>query len=241
MYFSRMLSASLLAAVVSGNATAAGPGVPGILDRPTPPACCADGICYPNAATSGAYPTRWRRWPGEALVPTPAEGGPGRPGLELRPFEPLRPEEEDRRAPPPIPTPDAEQPESEGGATRPPTTSSPATPPSTYPPSTTPGTPPLTPPGDLESPTRTPFEDDVPTQPTTEPGNLLPFGQLESPGDDPPPAPPFRARAIAEAPVRKRVELPKVSPSPSPVRRAVAPSQPSHSDDPPPAFPLTLG
>jgi hypothetical protein len=94
----------------------------------------------------------------------------------------------------------------------------------------------------LESPpTRTPFEDDQTTPPTTEPGNLLPFGKLDSQGDDPPPAPPFRAPAIAEAPVRKQAELPKVSPSPSPVRRAVAPSQPSKSDDPPPAFPLTLG
>jgi hypothetical protein len=236
-----VIGASLLAASMTAGATAAGPGVPGFIDRPTPPACCADGICYPNAATWGAYPTRWRRWPAEALVPTPADGGPGRPSLELRPYEPLRPEEEDRRAPPPIPTPEQEEPETEGAVTRPPTTAPSTTPPSTYPPSTTPGTPPLTPPGNLELPTRSPFEDDEPTQPTTEPGNLLPFGQLDSQGDDPPPAPPFRAPAVANAPVLRKVELPKVSPSPSPARRAVAPSQPGNSDDPPPAFPLTLG
>jgi hypothetical protein len=238
MNFSRMVCAGLLAVSVSVSAAAAGPGVPGIIDRPTPPACCADGICYPNAATWGAYRTRWRRWPSEALVPTPAEDA-ARRGLELRPYEPLRPEEEDRRAPLPTPAPEREQPESEEGITRPPAT--PTTPPSTNPPSTTPGTPSLTPPNNFETPPTTPFEDDQPTQPTTEPRNTLPFGQFESQGDDPPPAPPFRARAIAEAPVRRQVELPKVSPSPSPVRRAVVPSQPRTSDDPPPAFPLTLG
>jgi hypothetical protein len=243
MKFKQMMGASVLAASMTGGAAAAGPGVPGLIDRPTPPACCADGICYPNVATWGAYPTRWRRWPSEALAPTPAEEA-ARRGLELRPYEPLRPEEEDRRAPLPTPAPEREEAESEEGITRPPAT--PTTPPSTYPPSTTPGTPTFTPPGNLESPTQIPFEDDQTTPPTTEPGNLLPFGQLDppgddSPGDDPPPAPPFRARAIAEAPVRQRAELPKVSPSPSPVRRAVVPSQPGNSDDPPPAFPLTLG
>ncbi|HEX2474212.1 MAG TPA: hypothetical protein VHK01_05680, partial [Lacipirellulaceae bacterium] len=58
-----VIGAGVLAASMTGGAAGAGPGIPGIIDRPTPPACCADGICYPNAATWGTYPTRWRRWP----------------------------------------------------------------------------------------------------------------------------------------------------------------------------------
>ena len=63
------------------------------LDRPSPPACCADGLCYPNRATWGLYETRWRRWPTEQLEPTPADTQPSGwtrpeiPGFERRPVK----------------------------------------------------------------------------------------------------------------------------------------------------------
>jgi hypothetical protein len=246
MKFTRVLGASLLATWVSGSAGAAGPGVPGILDRPTPPACCADGICYPNPTTWGAYPTRWRRWPGEVLAPTPADAAAPRPG-DLPPLEPLGPNDEDRRAPPPTVAPEAENGEVNGEIRRTPATS-PATP--LTPPVEAPGTSPLAPPGGLDTTPGSPFEDDAPSE--TETG--LPFGQFDPTGaHDPPPAPPFRAPVVAEAPRQRRAEPTKPAPSitasprnvapssPAPARRAVVPSSPDGGDDPPPAFPLTLG
>jgi hypothetical protein len=224
MKCSRIIGAGLLVIYAIGSAIAAGP--PGLVGRPTPPACCADGICYPNPTTWGSYPTRWRRWPADGLAPTPADAAaPARPSPDLRPFEAPPKEEEERRAPPPTPAPEPESPDAEGGVTRPPTT----------PPAETPETSPLTPPGGgLEPPTRLPFEDDE----TTQPQDDLPFGQPM--GDhDPPPAPPFRATSAAKATVLQRVERPAASPNP--VRRGVVPSRASSSDDPPPAFPLTLG
>src|SRR5262245_46515954 len=95
----KMISAGALAALVSDVAVAAHPP----LDRPTPPPCCADGICHPNPMVWGCYQTNWRRWPTEQLEPTPAKGAakPGQPSSELAPFETLPPEMEDRKAPPP--------------------------------------------------------------------------------------------------------------------------------------------
>ena len=233
MKFSRVFAVSLLATCVSGSAGAAGPGVPGILDRPTPPACCADGICYPNPTTWGAYPTRWRRWPGEVLAPADA-ARPSRPVGELPTLEPPVPEDEDRRAPPPTPAPEAAEPETNGEIRRPATTT---TPPLT-PPLETPGTTPLTPPGSLDTTPGTPFEDDQPTD--IEDG--LPFhSRLGPKGDDPPPAPPFRAPKVAEALRQQKAEPARVAPAPTPARRAVVPAPSGDSDDPPPAFPLTLG
>jgi hypothetical protein len=233
MRIKHIVGASLLASCVGGSARAAGPGVPGILDRPTPPACCADGICYPNPATWGAYPTRWRRWPGEVLTPADL-AAPTRPGL-LPTLEPPGPEDEDRRAPPPTPVP-AEEPEANGEIRRPavtPPTTLPATPPVE-----TPGTTPVTPPSGLDTTPGSPFEDDEPN----EMENGLPFhSRLGPPGDDPPPAPPFRAPAVAEITRPLKAEPPKAATSPAPIPRAAAPSPSSESDDPPPAFPLTLG
>jgi hypothetical protein len=236
MKFSRVIGASLLASCVSGSAGAAGPGVPGILDRPTPPACCADGICYPNPTTWGAYPTRWRRWPSEALAPTPADAA-APSGRDLPALEPPGPEDEDRQAPRPTPTPEAAETETDGEIRRPPTTppATPSTPPLT-PPVETPGTPPLTPP--LDTTPGTPFEDDQPGD--TE--NGLPFhSQLGPQSDDPPPSPPFRAPKVAEAASQRMAAPSKIVPTPAPAPRAVAPAPSSDSDDPPPAFPLTLG
>jgi hypothetical protein len=73
------------------------------LDRPTPPPCAADGTCYPNENTWGWYPCRWRKWPGEELVPTPAGVQPtpaDRMGTDLKPYETPTPEQEDAQAPP---------------------------------------------------------------------------------------------------------------------------------------------
>lgn len=235
MKIRHVVGASLLASCVSGSAGAAGPGVPGILDRPTPPACCADGICYPKPATWGTYQTRWRRWPGEVLAPTPADAA-ARPNGELPALEPPGPEDEDRRAPPPTLAPEAEEQEANGEIRRPPAT--PPSTPSLTPPMETPGTSPLAPPGGLETTPGTPFEDD----PTTDTEDGLPFhSQLRPPSDDPPPAPPFRALKVAEAPRQQKAAPAKAMPSPVPARRADVPSSPGDSDDPPPAFPLTLG
>jgi hypothetical protein len=175
-------------------------------------------------------------------VLSPADvAAPTRPGL-LPTLETPGPEDEDRRAPPPTPAPADE--ESNGEIRRPPMTP-PTTPPTTLPstrPAETPGTPPLTPPqtppSGLDTTPGTPFEDDAPSE--TE--NGLPFhSRLGTPGDDPPPAPPFRAPAVAEIPRPLKAEPPNAATSPAPIPRAAAPSPSSDADDPPPAFPLTLG
>ena len=46
------------------------------IDPPTPPPCAADGTCYPNTGEWGYYPSRWRPWPGDQLVPTPSDAEP---------------------------------------------------------------------------------------------------------------------------------------------------------------------
>ena len=70
--------------LIYGDAFAAGPPP---IDRPSPPACCADGMCYPNPTTWGFYGTRWRRWPTTQLEPTPADAQP--PGTRRLKFRPL--------------------------------------------------------------------------------------------------------------------------------------------------------
>jgi hypothetical protein len=73
------------------------------IDRPTPPPCAADGTCYPSEGTWGWYPCKWRQWPGEVLVPTPAGAQPTPAELQkggLGPFETPTPEREDTQAPP---------------------------------------------------------------------------------------------------------------------------------------------
>ena len=233
MRIPRWIGAGLLLCFLSDSANATGVGVPGLIDRPTPPACCADGICYPNTTTWGTYPTRWRRWPGETLAPTPADGITPPQPTDLPPFIAPPKEEEERRAPPPTPEPEAD--EENGEVTRPPTTP-PTTPPAETP-DLSPITPPTTPPGNFQPPTRLPFEDD---QPATPPQDDLPFGKYDSKGDhDPPPAPPFRTPSVAKNPAPRKAERPITSPDTAP--RAAAPLRPSDADDPPPAFPLSLG
>src|SRR5262245_24011561 len=100
MKFVKIIGAGALTICTATPAVAAHPP----LDRPTPPPCCADGICRPNAAEWGWYRTQWRRWPTEELAPTPATS-PGKAGKEAVPgvpsYETIPPELEDRRAPPP--------------------------------------------------------------------------------------------------------------------------------------------
>lgn len=85
------------------------------VDHATPPPCTAEGACYPNRATFGYTPNRWRRWPGAKYGgPSPTAAGPTG---DVPDFEPPAPEEEDKQAPPSIE--DAESPsaeaEGEGG------------------------------------------------------------------------------------------------------------------------------
>ncbi len=103
--------------------------VRGLIDRPSPPPCAADGTCYPNTESWGYYQAQWRTWPGVAaepatskLEPTPADLGP-----ELTPHETPPPELEDKQAPPastkrpPQAPPQPAEEGAEGEATPPPT------------------------------------------------------------------------------------------------------------------------
>lgn len=222
------------------------------LDRPTPPACCADGICYPRPSTFGWYPVRWRQWPTTTLEPTP-DGVTPTPERELDvPSFDLPPaEEEDRRAPPPTmppgedeedaqAVPGAETPQAvpltpPGGPTRP----APLLPfdeaaPGTEPP-TLPFDQPFGEPGTEPAPSL-PFDQ----QPATEPPPGLPFGPT---GDlDPPPAPPFASPAtspvaqsmIGTAPAKRAADRAATT------GPTAAPAQRAPTNDPPPSWPLSL-
>jgi hypothetical protein len=135
--------------------------------RPSPPPCCADGVCYPNYMTWGHYATRWRRWPIEYPTPLPEELRPAPPlGPDMLPFEPPSAEEEDQRAPPPT-APRGEAPAAPAGE-------APAEPPAGAPagqPAERPATAPLGPPT---------------------PGAEQPTGDW-----DPPPTPPFSTPALS--------------------------------------------
>jgi hypothetical protein len=187
------------------------PPVP--LDRPTPPPCAADGICYPNVNEWGVYETRWRRWPGQELVPTPAKPTPAeRLGTELPPFETPSPEHEDEQAPPastkkpaaaPTAEPTGEAPNPEGFETptvptTPTAPASPSTP--SYEPS--PLTPPAGPTTDLDPPPAPPFATSVviqsgSTAPSPVPTRMRPdtVGPLRQ--SDPPPAAPWAFRSAS--------------------------------------------
>ena len=209
------------------GALAAGPPP---LDRPTPPPCCADGLCYPNPTTYGWYQRRWRRWPTDVLEPTPAEL-PGRVTPDIPAFDLPPKEEEDRSAPPPTrpAEQEAEAGEEEPGAEVPPTM-------------------PLAPPPRSGMPPGSPFEDDTPA---TEPTDTFPFGEPVLPraadpgmpmGDaDPPPSPPFgnpspKTPTVAEGPALRAAERIKTVPA----QRTNSPPRRAPSDDPPPALPLAL-
>jgi hypothetical protein len=74
-----------------------------LLDRPSPPPCCVDGVCYAHATQFGYFQTRWRVWPGLSVAPMPTVQPPtARPVPGMPIIEPPKPEEEDRQAPPPI-------------------------------------------------------------------------------------------------------------------------------------------
>jgi hypothetical protein len=110
---------SLLVVLVGAACATAGSPIP--LDRPTPPPCAADGICYPNVNEWGYYPGRWRRWPGHELVPTPAKPSPeDRLGPDIAPYELPTPEKEDERAPPATTKREQTAPAAESGDEAPP-------------------------------------------------------------------------------------------------------------------------
>jgi hypothetical protein len=221
MNFKRVIAASVLASF-AGAAVVAIAGPPP-LDRPSPPACCADGVCYPNPGTFGVYRTRWRRGPGEELEPIPAATPPGGQVPEAPPFEPIQKEDEDRAAPPPTKAAERAREEEEEGAAPPA--------------GEQPGGLPVMPPAGLpqlpsgegrpEVPTmEMPW--DLPATPPTEttPG---PTGDL-----DPPPAPPFATPALVNGPAIRAAERPAPQPEP---RRTTPVIQP-RGNDPPPAFPI---
>jgi len=218
--------------VVSGTALAVAPPA---LDRPTPPACCADGICYPKPNTFGWYERRWRQWPTEALAPTPDRVTPPGVAPDVPPFDLPPVEEEDRRAPPPTMPPEPEDEDDE-----------------TVPGAETPPEAPLAPPpgrGTFPTTPLLPFEDDAPGtepsipmgppplgEPATEPPPGLPFGPM---GDlDPPPAPTFGA--IGAAPATRQAPAIHAGGRPEAVRPAAAPRRRVPTNDPPPSLPLSL-
>ena len=164
--------------------------IPGLIDRPSPPPCAADGTCYPNKEVWGYYPGRWRTWPGVSGLPTPStlEPTPADLGPELSPHETPRPEVEDRQAPPAT---TKRQPASlpveaaEGGAESEPT-----------PPQFTPPTPTGLPTSDADPPPA------FPLSLTVQAGTFAPAATARSRTDastrstgDPPPAPPWNHRA----------------------------------------------
>ena len=214
----KTITAGLFTACIVGEAAiAAHPP----LDRPTPPPCCADGICYPNAPTWGWYGTRWRRWPMEELQPTPAATTPAdKLGPDIQPYETPPAEEEDRRAPPPT-KPAAEE-GAEGGAEAP-------------------GTAPLAPPpgGGSESPSTAPLTPAPAAPSIVPPPTKMPWENGDEPtGDwDPPPAPPTTTTVtIDRAPAARTPN--RFEPA-QPNRPAVWPRA-VPNNDPPPTLPVAL-
>jgi hypothetical protein len=184
--------------------------------RPSPPPCCADGVCYPNYMTWGHYATRWRRWPIEFPTPVPEELRPPAPlAPDVRAFEPPTAEEEDQRAPPPTP-PRAE----EAAETAPPAGGPPAG-----------GPPTQAPPAG--APTERPAE-----RPATTPLAPPARGAAQPPtGDwDPPPELPFGAPVIGTGRDVRAAGRSDAAPAARPNRRP----RPGPSDDPPPELPIAL-
>jgi len=229
--------------VVAGFAGTAAATIP--LDRPTPPPCCADGICHAHAQVFGVNQTRWRVWPGLSVAPMPTVKQqiirqiPGIPAIE-RP----KPEEEDRQAPPPT-----------RSLAPPITTEGPAaTAPSAAPfgPQDTgngPTTPRTTTPG---SPSSTMTPRTMTPQPMT-PRTTTPFGGAPggaAPGGDTdrPPTPPFSPSASR---TRQPLNVQPAAPAEenwstarataAPVRGGSVYADRRASNDPPPAPPFVLG
>ena len=230
---------------------------PPLIQRPTPPPCCADGQCFASPLTYGYYDTRWRRWPLERL----AQAATARPGElaaplreEVAPYVAPPPEQEDRRAPPPsVPAGEQIPPGATGGAPRAPAAPGAPVPPQGGQPPATPGSPGLQPrvgpgypsPGLPTPPQAAPMAPPAGqgTPPPTQP--LFRSVPPESPlnrsvptGDaDPPPSLPFGPALVApEQPTRDVSQQPAGIPARSPdVQPARAPSS-----DPPPAPPIAL-
>lgn len=220
MRLSIVLIAGLATCWASAGLTAATVTV----DKPSPPAGCADGVCYPKKNTWGYYPGQWRRWPGEGeLEPTPAEPM-ARPVPGIPPYETPTPQEEDRRAPPPTKPAERSTPNIAPPAVMPtPTTSEdgqPTAPSHTPPPrGMLPGTPPEGSGNEGERPApRMPWE-----QPTSEwdPPPSLPFGTADVDARGP--------KRSATRPVGPQLRMPN-----EPQRR-------SSAADGPPQLPLALG
>ncbi len=246
MKLARSIALGVIFAWMSESAVAGSPP----LDRPSPPPCCADGQCFANPLTYGVYPTHWRRWPLECMeqaqVPATAPGTlPPTLQKEVQPFERPRPEEEERRAPPPT-APVGEQPsanlapgvtprgQGQGGATSaPPPSTAPGAQPPAYPPQQglpAPQTTPLAPPAAPGAqPSQGPMYKGIsPDSPLNRP---IPTGDL-----DPPPALPFGPQSVGPTmPVREARQPAGMSiPAPS------AMPAPKQSNDPPPAPPASL-
>ncbi len=221
--------------------------VPPVIDRPSPPPCCADGQCFASPLTYGYYDTRWRRWPLETM----AQAGTAKPATlsapmrqDVPPFVTPPAEQEDRRAPPPsVPAGDQTPVSVPGGAPRAQAAPGGPTPPQgTQPPAGGPGYPPPSFPTPPQPAPMTP-----PASPGTQPGtgplykNVSPDSPLNRSGPmgdaDPPPALPFGPALVApEQPTRDVSQQPAEFPVQSPsVKPAYAPSS-----DPPPALPIAL-
>jgi len=105
MRFKKTIAVCLLASCGTIGPAIAGPP----LDRPTPPPCCAEGVCFAHSHTYGYFPTRWRTWPAAGAVPTPAPPTPAaRPILDVPAYEVPPPEKEDQKALPPTTAPSEE-------------------------------------------------------------------------------------------------------------------------------------
>ena len=222
-----MMAAGVLAGFATAAIVSAGPP---LLDRPSPPACCADGVCYPNPTTWGYYQAQWRRWPTAPLEPTPEAVPPEGRLPELPPAELPSKEEEDRAAPPRTKAAERAREEEEETTTTPPPGVDPSgqmpfgQPPGGVQPPTRPGE------GGPEVPTmRMPWEQ--PTTPDTEtaPAPMGPTGDL-----DPPPAPSFARPALVNGPAAREADRPAAQPEP----RRTLPAMQKPGGDPPPAFPI---
>jgi hypothetical protein len=224
-----MMAAGMLAGSAAAAIVNAGPP---LLDRPSPPACCADGVCYPNPTTWGYYQAQWRRWPTAPLEPTPEAVPPGGRLPEVPPLELPTKEEEDRAAPPRTKAADRAREEEEEATTPPPTGLEPS------------GQMPIGPsPGGVQPPTRPgengpevptmrmPWDIEPPATPDTEtaPAPLGPTGDL-----DPPPAPPFATPSLVNRPGTRAAKPPTAQPEP----RRAAPASHRPISDPPPPFPI---
>jgi len=219
--------------------------------RPSPPPCCADGMCHPNPMTFGWYETRWRRWPLESV--TTGEGArPGALGTEIRPYETPSAEEEDQKVP--LTAPPEQQ--MQGGGQRPMVQPQGAGQPQgnvQQPGTQGPGTMPV-PPQDgggsrgVVPPYQPQYPGNQPLNTTPSPGGQ-PGGAPASPrppstgiptGDlDPPPALPALPVATRSIESRPKLAPPRNS-APAAPRQPAPEQEASPSSDPPPALPTTL-